>query len=75
VPKETPRPQLKSRFFTKDNGTRPTIESNGPVKREEQPTREVEVPSPKPKPKPKYTKDLDDLLKDLDDLDILNGDD
>ncbi|MCK5252141.1 MAG: hypothetical protein KAQ96_04300, partial [Thermoplasmata archaeon] len=57
---------------TKENGSRPRIETNGPIKQEERLAREVEVPQSKDKPKSKYSMDLDDLLSDLD---IINGDD
>jgi hypothetical protein len=67
---------MKSRFFTKEDGSMPKIETNGAVKRDERPPQEVEVPSTaEPKRKPKYSKDLEDLLADLDELGINNGDD
>jgi len=76
VPKAPAQPVMKSKFFTNENGTSRKIETNGAVKREERPAREVTVPSDaKPKPKPKYSKDLEDLLADLEELDIINGDD
>jgi hypothetical protein len=65
---------MKSRFFTKEDGTMPTMETNGAVKREERTPAEVEVPRSEPQRKPKYSKDLEDLLADLEDLDIINGD-
>jgi hypothetical protein len=47
------------------------------VRREERQPTEVEVPGAARKegPKPKYSKDLEDLLEELEELDILNGED
>jgi uncharacterized protein YfaP (DUF2135 family) len=61
-----PAPVFKTQFITRENGSRPDIETNGAVKEEEKTPEEPKVP--------KYSKDLEDLLNDLEDLDRLNGD-
>ena len=79
---EVDKPRIKSKYFTNNGGERPRIEVDGPAEDHQRPIKEVTVPratptpeSPKPKKSSLASRDIEELLNDLDSLDILEDED
>ena len=79
---EVDKPKIKSRYFTNNGGERPRIEVDGPAEDHQRPIKEVAVPratptpeSPEPKRPSLASRDIEELLNDLEGLDILDDED